>query len=176
MVDILLIVQYCRFIVEGRLTGLVTYCVRTAFCSTLLKERWKRLSGRGTRFKQELDDLKEKRRHWKLEEEALDRTVWRTLFRRDYGPFARQTAHLIISLVFILLLGRAVLYWVFFCVAWYRFCSCWSSTVCVARSPVTVVLSCVHCSSCLYCATVMRKSRVRSYSEHKQRIGDQRIV
>jgi hypothetical protein len=175
MVDILPIVQYCRFIVEGRLTGLVTYCVRTAFCNTLLKVRLKGLRGRGRRFKQVLDDLKEKRRHWKLEEEALDRIVWRTRFRRGYGPVARQTALLIISLVFILLLGRAVLYGVFFCVTWYRFCSCWSSTVGVA-CPVTVVLSCVHCSPCLYCTTVMRKSRVRRYSEHKQRIGDQRIV
>jgi len=39
LVDILLIVQYCRFIVEGGLTGLVTYCVLTAFCKALLKER-----------------------------------------------------------------------------------------------------------------------------------------
>jgi len=102
------------------------------------------MRGRGTRFKQVLGDLKEKRRHWKLEEETLDRTAWRNRFGRGCEPVARQTAQLIISLVFILLLGRAVLYWVFFCVTWYRFCSCWISTVCVPRSPVTVVLSCVH--------------------------------
>jgi hypothetical protein len=38
-----------------------------------------------------LDDLKEKRRYWKLGEDALDRTLWRTRFGRDYGPFVRQT-------------------------------------------------------------------------------------
>jgi hypothetical protein len=41
---------------------------------------------RGRRRKQLLDDLKEKRRYWKLKEEALDRTVWRTRFVRGYGP------------------------------------------------------------------------------------------
>jgi hypothetical protein len=39
-----------------------------------------------------LDELKEKRRYWKLKEEALDRTMWRTRFRRNYGPVVRQTA------------------------------------------------------------------------------------
>jgi hypothetical protein len=33
----------------------------------------------GTRRKQLLDDLKEKRRYWKLKEEALDRTLWKRL-------------------------------------------------------------------------------------------------
>jgi hypothetical protein len=47
---------------------------------------------RGRRRKQLLDDLKKKRRYWKLKEEALDRTVWRTCFRRDYGPVVRQSA------------------------------------------------------------------------------------
>jgi hypothetical protein len=37
------------------------------------------------------DDLKEKRRYWKLKKETLDRTVWRTCFGRGYGPFVRQT-------------------------------------------------------------------------------------
>jgi hypothetical protein len=36
---------------------------------------------RGRRRKQLLDDLKEKRRYWKLKEEALDRTRWRTRFK-----------------------------------------------------------------------------------------------
>jgi hypothetical protein len=44
---------------------------------------------RGRRRKQLLDDLKEKRRYWKLKEEALDRTLWRTRFGRDYGPVVR---------------------------------------------------------------------------------------
>jgi hypothetical protein len=46
---------------------------------------------RGRRRKQLLDDFKEKRRHWKLKEEALDRTQWRTRFGRGYGPVVRQT-------------------------------------------------------------------------------------
>jgi hypothetical protein len=33
------------------------------------------------RHKQLLDDLKETRVYWKLKEEALDRTMWRTLVR-----------------------------------------------------------------------------------------------
>jgi hypothetical protein len=47
---------------------------------------------RGRRRKQLLNDLKEKRRYWKLKEEALDRTLWRTSFGRGYGPVVRQTA------------------------------------------------------------------------------------
>jgi hypothetical protein len=47
---------------------------------------------RGRRRKELLDDLKEKRRYWKLKEEALDRTVWRTGFGRGYGLLVRQTA------------------------------------------------------------------------------------
>jgi hypothetical protein len=49
---------------------------------------------RGRSRKQPLDDLKEKRRYWKLKEEALDRTMWRTRFGRGYGPVVRQTAEL----------------------------------------------------------------------------------
>jgi hypothetical protein len=44
---------------------------------------------RGKIRKQLLDDLKEKRRHLKLKEEALDRAVWRTRFGRDCGPVLR---------------------------------------------------------------------------------------
>jgi hypothetical protein len=46
---------------------------------------------RGRRRKQLLDDLKEKKRYWKLKEEALDSTLWRTHFGRVYGPVVRQT-------------------------------------------------------------------------------------
>jgi hypothetical protein len=46
---------------------------------------------RGRRRKQQLDDLKGKRRYWKLKEEALDRSLWRTRFGRGYGPVVRQT-------------------------------------------------------------------------------------
>jgi hypothetical protein len=47
--------------------------------------------GRGKRRKQLLDDLKRTRRYWNLKEEALDRTLWRSSFGRDYGPVAIQT-------------------------------------------------------------------------------------
>jgi hypothetical protein len=42
---------------------------------------------RGRRRKQLLDDLKERRGCWKLKEEALDRTLWRT----GYEPGVGQT-------------------------------------------------------------------------------------
>jgi hypothetical protein len=41
------------------------------------------------RRKQLLDVLKERREYWKLEEEALDRTVWRTDFGKGYKPVVR---------------------------------------------------------------------------------------
>jgi hypothetical protein len=44
---------------------------------------------RGKRLKQLLDILKERRWHCKLKEEALDCIVWRTHFRRFYGPVVR---------------------------------------------------------------------------------------
>jgi hypothetical protein len=36
--------------------------------------------------------LKERRGYSHLNEEALDRTVWRTRFERGFGPVVRQTA------------------------------------------------------------------------------------
>jgi hypothetical protein len=56
-----------------------------------LEERIEMMGRRGRRRKQLLDDLKEKRRYWKLKEEALDRIMWRTPFGRGYGPVVRQT-------------------------------------------------------------------------------------
>jgi len=46
--------------------------------------------GRQRRCKQLLDDIKEKRLYHKLKEEALDCTLWRTRFRKGYGPVERQ--------------------------------------------------------------------------------------
>ena len=46
----------------------------------------------GRRREQVLHELKEKREYLKLEEEALDGSVWRTGFKRDCGPVIRQTA------------------------------------------------------------------------------------
>jgi hypothetical protein len=45
---------------------------------------------RGRRRKQLLDDLKEKRGYCKFQEEALDRTVYRTRIGTGYGPVIRQ--------------------------------------------------------------------------------------
>jgi len=46
---------------------------------------------RERRPKKPLDGLKEKRGYWKLEEETLDRTLWRTGFGSGYGAVVRQT-------------------------------------------------------------------------------------
>jgi len=47
---------------------------------------------RGRRLKQMLDDLKETRGYWKLEEDVVDRSLWRTRFERGCGPVVGQTA------------------------------------------------------------------------------------
>jgi len=41
---------------------------------------------RGGWYKQQLDDLKEKRRYLNLKEEGPDRSLWRTGFGRFQGP------------------------------------------------------------------------------------------
>jgi hypothetical protein len=48
------------------------------------------MEGCARRCKQLLDDLKEKKGCWKLKEEALAHTLWRTHCRRGYGPVIRQ--------------------------------------------------------------------------------------
>jgi hypothetical protein len=45
---------------------------------------------KGRRRWQLLRDLNEKRRQWKLKEEAVGHTLWRIHFGRNYGPVARQ--------------------------------------------------------------------------------------
>ena len=46
------------------------------------------------RRKQLLDELKVRKGYWKLKEEALDRTPWRTRFGIGCGPFVRQTTRM----------------------------------------------------------------------------------
>jgi hypothetical protein len=81
--------------VNGRRTGLVTFCVETAFYNGLLMERLKggiEVTGRrGRRRCKLLDDLKERKGYSHLKEEALDRTMWRARFGRGFGPVVRQT-------------------------------------------------------------------------------------
>jgi hypothetical protein len=38
-----------------------------------------------------LDDLKETKGYWKLKEEAMDGTLWRTYFGKGCGLVGRQT-------------------------------------------------------------------------------------
>jgi hypothetical protein len=66
--------SFMKHVIEGKLQGRIEMTGR-----------------RGRRRKQLLDDLKEKKIYWKLKEEALDRTLWRTRFGRGYGPVVRQT-------------------------------------------------------------------------------------
>jgi hypothetical protein len=54
-----------------------------------LKERVGRIEvtpRQGRRRKEVLDDVKETREYWKLREEAIDRSVWRTRFGKGYEP------------------------------------------------------------------------------------------
>jgi hypothetical protein len=50
---------------------------------------------RGRRRKKLLDNLKETREYWKLKEEAIDRTLWRTRFARGVELQAYATLPLI---------------------------------------------------------------------------------
>jgi hypothetical protein len=51
------------------------------------------VTGRQGRSRRKLwDDLKERRGYSHLKGEALDRTMWRARFGRDFGPVVRQTA------------------------------------------------------------------------------------
>jgi hypothetical protein len=45
---------------------------------------------RGRRRKKLLDDLKDRRGYWRLNEEALDRAMWRNHFGGGFGPVVRQ--------------------------------------------------------------------------------------
>ena len=50
------------------------------------------MTGRqGRRRRKLLDDLRERRGYSHLKEEALDRTMWRVRFERDFGLVVRQT-------------------------------------------------------------------------------------
>jgi len=49
-----------------------------------IDRRIKMMRTRERRIKQLLHDLEEKRGYWKLKEEALYRTVWRTRYGRGY--------------------------------------------------------------------------------------------
>jgi len=50
-----------------------------------------RAERRGRRYKQLLDDFKESGRSWKLKEEVVVHTLWRTRFGTGYGAVVRWT-------------------------------------------------------------------------------------
>jgi hypothetical protein len=80
--------------VNGRRTGLGTFCIEIAFYNGLLKERYKGIEvtgRRGRRRRKLLDNLEERRGYSHLKEEAMDRTMWRARFGRGFGPVVRQT-------------------------------------------------------------------------------------
>jgi hypothetical protein len=87
-------ISYMKY-VNGRRTGLVTFCVETAFYNGLLNKKIKGgievTERRGRRRRKLLNDLKERRGYSYLNEEALDRTMWRARFGRGFGPVVRQT-------------------------------------------------------------------------------------
>jgi hypothetical protein len=56
----------------------------------LNERRGKNRSDTKTRYNFLQDELKEKRENWQLKEEALYRTLWKTLFGRCYGHVLRQ--------------------------------------------------------------------------------------
>lgn len=71
-----------------------TSCIESAFQNTLFKRikgKIERKRKRERRREQLLDNLKEKKKCWNFKEEALDRSLWRIHFGRDYGSVARQT-------------------------------------------------------------------------------------
>jgi hypothetical protein len=47
-------------------------------------------TGKRLRRRKYLDDLNETIRYWKLKEDVLDCTVWRTGFGRGYGRVVKQ--------------------------------------------------------------------------------------
>jgi hypothetical protein len=55
-----------------------------------IKRKIEVTGSRGRRRKWLLDDLNETRGHWKLKEETLDGTLWRSCFGRGCGPVVRQ--------------------------------------------------------------------------------------
>jgi hypothetical protein len=67
------------------------YCLLKHVIEGQLEGRLEMTGRQGRRRKQLLDDLKEKRRYWKLKEEATDHTLWRIRFGRGYGPVVRQS-------------------------------------------------------------------------------------
>jgi hypothetical protein len=67
-------------------------CLLKHVIEVKLEETMQVMGRRGRRFNKLMHDLKKKRRKWKLKEEGVDRTPWRTRFGRGYGPIVIQEA------------------------------------------------------------------------------------
>ena len=59
-------------------------CIRKHIIEGKLEGEIKVTGRKGSRRKQLLNDLKERKGYWKLKKEALDCPLWRTSFRRAY--------------------------------------------------------------------------------------------
>jgi hypothetical protein len=68
---------------------------RNFFRNHIIKEKTEEVmkvkERRGRRRKKLPDDLKEIKGCWKLKEDTLDFTFWRSRFGKGYGPVVRQT-------------------------------------------------------------------------------------
>jgi hypothetical protein len=64
---------------------------RNCILKHIIEGKIEGMGRQGRRRNQLLDDLKEKRRYWKLKEEAVVCAVWRTLFGSGCGPVTGQT-------------------------------------------------------------------------------------
>jgi hypothetical protein len=65
-------------------------CLLKHVVEGMIEGRMEMMGRGGRRHRQLLGDLKERRGYWKLKQEALDRTLWRTCLGGGYGPAVRQ--------------------------------------------------------------------------------------
>jgi hypothetical protein len=72
--------------------SLLRNCLLRQVIEGKIKGRVEVTGRRGRRRRKLLDDLKERRGYSYLNEEALDRTLWKACFGRRVGPVVRQTA------------------------------------------------------------------------------------
>jgi len=75
--------------VHDRIATQVTTVVSTAAVLQCKKKKWKNYPHS---WIVSFQNFRETRRYYKLKEEALDRTMWRTRCGRGYGPVVRETA------------------------------------------------------------------------------------
>jgi hypothetical protein len=62
---------------------------RNCLLKHVIEEQIERMRRGERRLMQLLYKLQENRRYWKMKEERVDRTVWRTGFRGGYGTVVR---------------------------------------------------------------------------------------